>query len=339
MTGLRFERQKLMAPQVPGPGYSYVGQLQDQTRQRFYDILAELDPYRATPKEFVNLLVNAAMRDEEIGKSIYRMNEDRLRNPESWRPLKPAGFRSPQPSPQPIPAQPTPASMTASPVSSAPQTTLPSQAPMHKPPYNTPQSMAFQVPTPHDEHMPMVPMVPSVQPLSGDAVSNQPLDNTVETDDEPSEPKEQGCDYNWVLERAAWHLGWTGSFDSLPDVQQANVGYSAAFKLLNLLQKTHDLMDKHVTFADRVHILTIMRDVMAATLETNSRVGASCREHAHSYDDNFVGAVNKLTESQKKRLKVLADGKWLHELQGLVEAAERQNMFPRLSEALVTIDC
>lgn len=61
---------------------SRVAKEEEERRQSYYNILADMDPYRGSPKEFIHLLVKAAMRDEEISKAIRRMAEDKARNPD-----------------------------------------------------------------------------------------------------------------------------------------------------------------------------------------------------------------------------------------------------------------
>ncbi|CAJ2502793.1 Uu.00g101870.m01.CDS01 [Anthostomella pinea] len=312
-------------------GYPYVGYLQNETRARFYNILADLDPYKATPKEFIHLLVNAAMRDAEIGKSIYRMNEDRLRNPQTWQPIKP---------PEPPTQQVTP-SKPSTPLLTLEQT-LSSQTAMHHPPQ---QYAQYQVPpgfipgpsmTAPQFIKPPQQGSPNQSESPGTANVN---DSAIELDDGPSEPKEQSCNFTWVLDRAETHLGWTGNWDKCSQIRQVSIGYDIALKLQKLFKKLNAAMDKYLTFVNRVHILTVMREMIMATLETEGTVGKECRECAREFDTNFVAAVRKLTTNQLKRLKVLEGGKWVQELQDLLDEAERQNLFAHLKQALVLIDC
>lgn len=145
--------------------------------------------------------------------------------------------------------------------------------------------------------------------------------------------KEQSCNFTWVVDRAETHLGWTGNWDKESEIRQDTIGQSIAFKLQKLLKRMCAMIDKYVTFPNRVHILTVMREVIMATLETDSRVGRRCRENAQEYDSAFVEAVAKLTPVQKQKLQALEGGKWMEELDGLINEAKRQSLFPRLEEA------
>ncbi|RYP48211.1 hypothetical protein DL768_005871 [Monosporascus sp. mg162] len=155
---------------------------------------------------------------------------------------------------------------------------------------------------------------------------------------EPPEPKEPSCNYTWVVDRAETHLGWTGNWDKYSEIRQHTIGVSVAGKLQKLMQLMEKHMDKHKTFANRVHILCVMREVLMATLDTDSIVGSEARRNAQGYDDAYVAAAEKLTPPQRRRLKALGGGKVIREFQELVDEAKHQNMFPRLGEALAIFD-
>lgn len=148
------------------------------------------------------------------------------------------------------------------------------------------------------------------------------------------EPKENPCNFTWCLDRAETHLGFTGKLDDVSEIRQLSVGYEIALKLQSTLKKLNAMMDKHVTLPNRVHILTVMREIMAATLEADHTAGKECRECAREFDSNYLSAVRKLTPQQLTRLKTIEGGKWLQELQDLVTEANRQAMFPLLAQAL-----
>ncbi|KAJ8119953.1 hypothetical protein O1611_g10494 [Lasiodiplodia mahajangana] len=101
-----------------------------------------------------------------------------------------------------------------------------------------------------------------------------------------------------------------------------------------MLKKLGAAIDKYVTLANRVHILTVMREIIAATLEAGQTVGKECRECSREFDSTYLTAVRKLTPEQLRRLKILEDGKWVEEMQGLVNEANKQAMFPLLVRAL-----
>ncbi|KAI0554464.1 hypothetical protein F4679DRAFT_526148 [Xylaria curta] len=108
-------------PQQPPPDFHpYYSLVPNAIHNQFYDILAELDPYRQTPKEFINLLVYAATRDNEVAQAIFRLNSDRIKNPSTWQPHLPPSFTTQPPSPSHFPTQPWPG--TSAPISHPPDT-------------------------------------------------------------------------------------------------------------------------------------------------------------------------------------------------------------------------
>ncbi|KAI1158461.1 hypothetical protein F5B18DRAFT_656665 [Nemania serpens] len=54
--------------------------------EQFYEILRALDPVRNTPKEFINLLVYPAVREQEVAQALCQIDHDRRSNPHAWRP-------------------------------------------------------------------------------------------------------------------------------------------------------------------------------------------------------------------------------------------------------------
>ncbi|KAI1107087.1 hypothetical protein F4804DRAFT_298500 [Jackrogersella minutella] len=421
-----------------------------------------MDPYKGSPKEFIHLLVMAAMRDEEISKAICRMNEERIKNPSSWQPVRPHGLSTLGGQSRPQQNQPLPlanghvqqqAMATGSPGSGPqqppisqtvvyyvyppPQPNLPHQVipgpvygaptPNMYPPFlppqlppgvgTPPQHMApyaagalpgqAGVPVTHTvpnaPYPPVPPQPMSQQPsaqqpippakdnassrrsangarqsnssnnalanggvaLDTNANSNRPTnrngganddsrpgndggsnmngstdtsDSDIELEDQPSGNKEQSCNFTWVVDRAETQLGWTGNWDKESDIRQDTIGQSTAFKLQKLLKRMGAMFDRYLDFSNRVHILTVMREVIIATLDTDSRVGRRCRENAKEYDDTFVEAVSKLIPAHKKDLKALEGGKWMEEMKLLIKEADRQSLFPRLVEVLALLE-
>ncbi|KAI0472574.1 hypothetical protein GGR56DRAFT_651004 [Xylariaceae sp. FL0804] len=398
----------------PTPSNPNMAYWQDRARNSYYDILAELDPYRATPKEFIHLLVNAAVRDWRIAKGINKLNEDRLRDASTWQPVRPphlqgapspqvAGgpgpIQTPQPrqaawtvyaapgqaawTPQalpqlaPRPNQALPQGQTAG----APQALPQGQGAWHPQPVEGGQAQVARItsglPPPLNRTSPAQPGSEFSQarpngpinlishPIQAERQVSQPVqsqpvqpqvptggsripfhtstgpnpsDSGVEGEDGTPEPREMACNFTWVVDRAETSLGWTGRWDTTSQIRQVTMGYEVALKLGKLLKKMNGMMDKYVTFANRVHILCVMKEIMMVVLETDSTVGKECRECAREYDVNFVQAVKKLSPKQRNKLKELEGGTWLQELNDLIDEADRQNMFSYLKHALVLLD-
>lgn len=157
-------------------------------------------------------------------------------------------------------------------------------------------------------------------------------------DGEPPEKKEQSCNFTWVVDRTETHLGWTGNWDKYSKIRQHSIGVGVAGKILKLLQQMGKHMEKHQSFANRVHMLCVMREMLMATLETESVVGGEVRANAQGYDDAYVAAARRLTPPQRRKLRALEGGKVVDELKDLIREAKHQNLFPRLGEALEFIN-
>lgn len=186
-----------------------------------------------------------------------------------------------------------------------------------------------------EQHGVPCPAPPSAQPVARSSSTNvndkgiKPIDG---------EPNEMTCNYTYILDRAETHLGFTGQYDKTSEIRQTSIGYEVALKLQKMLKNLNATLDKHVTLANRVHVLTVMREIIAATLEADHTVGKECRECSREFDSTYLAAIRKLTPEQLKRLKSLEDGKWLEEMRELVTEANRQAMFPLLERALAHLN-
>ncbi|RYO86913.1 hypothetical protein DL766_003311 [Monosporascus sp. MC13-8B] len=160
------------------------------------------------------------------------------------------------------------------------------------------------------------------------------------TDEEAaSEPSEKPADYSKLLETMEKDLGWYGKYDNVSERRQITLGIEVSFKIGKLLERLRGYMENHHSFPNRSHILTVMREILMAVLQTEgSRVGHEVRSSAFEYDANFVWAVEKLTDDQKRKLRALDDGKWVKGLQELIELANAYCIFPELRKALLMID-
>lgn len=158
-------------------------------------------------------------------------------------------------------------------------------------------------------------------------------------EEEAPEPHEKPADYSKLLEMTEKDLGWHGKYDDVSDRRQITLGIQVSIKIEKLLERLRGYMETNKSFPNRVHILTVMREIIMAPLLTeSSRIGREVRNSAFQYDDNFIWAVEKLTEGQKSRLKILDDGKWVEGLGELIELANAYCSFPKLREALAAID-
>lgn len=160
-----------------------------------------------------------------------------------------------------------------------------------------------------------------------------------EADEEEPEPKEKAADYSKLLQKVEKDLGWYGKYDKYSDAREQTAGMNVASQIETTLEKLRGHMDKHRSFGNRVHILTIMREMLMAVLQTEgSRVGSEVRNSAYQYDDNLIWAVEKLTMAQRRKLKTLDGGAWVREMQKLIDEAKSYCIFERLPTVLSLID-
>ncbi|RYO80925.1 hypothetical protein DL764_009830 [Monosporascus ibericus] len=165
--------------------------------------------------------------------------------------------------------------------------------------------------------------------------------NTINLTDEEaaSEPSEKPVDYSKLLETTENDLGWHGKYNSVSERRQITLGVEVSFKIGKLLERLRGYFENHQSFTNRSHILTVMREILMAVLQTEgSRIGHEVRSSAFEYDANFVWGVEKLTDDQRRKLKALDDGKWVKALQELIELANAYCIFPDLRKALLMID-
>lgn len=159
--------------------------------------------------------------------------------------------------------------------------------------------------------------------------------------DEPDYPREKPVNYTKWLARVENDMNWYGKHDAHGDQRQLTLGIEIAIKIENQLRKLSANLDKstHRSFVNRVHTLTIMQEMIeAATTTEGSRVSSSCRRSAYDYDNIFVGAVQKLTDAQSRRLKVLDRGTWVKDLCEMIKQYDKYCVWPRLKDALVLLD-
>lgn len=131
------------------------------------------------------------------------------------------------------------------------------------------------------------------------------------TPNEPDYPQEKPVNYAKLLARLEHDMNWYGKHDEHGNQRQLTLGIEIAIKVKSQLRTLSANLDKltHRSFANRVHTLTAMQQMTeTATTTEGSRLARSCRNSRYDYDNIFIGAVQKLTEPQRRRLKVLDRG-------------------------------
>lgn len=156
---------------------------------------------------------------------------------------------------------------------------------------------------------------------------------------EPAEPKEKPVDFSKLLGVVETDLGLREAQDDNSNHSQAASGREASFKINKMLARLCGFMDANISFPNRLHILTVMRDILLAVLRAKDLpVGRDVQNRVAGADTNFLRAVEKLTDRQKRQLKEQDDEKWIKAMQELVRIANEDAVFPQLQNTLVVID-
>lgn len=319
------------AVNAAGPSWSNhpVNAANDAERAAFlYTTLSDMDPYHATPIDFIHLLVKAAVRDGEIAMDIKYLQQKWAADP-NYQAI--------------VEAQKQQAEAAELARRQAAQAALTTRAFAGPPPIPLVNSVPW-VPLAHrnggnnNSNNNKRPGASGNQQQNQGAVPAPPPapeePPEEEEDDEPKAPREMPQDFTWILNQAEAELGWTGKYDGLSEIRQESSGWQAAERIGKLLDKMGRKAAVLVKFPNRVHILTIVREILMSVLETQgTRVTAEVRKLAGNYDAPFLSSVARLTDGQRRRLKKLEDGKWMEELLETVELANRQDMFPRIQQA------
>ncbi|KAK6842531.1 hypothetical protein PG987_003391 [Apiospora arundinis] len=185
-----------------------------------------------------------------------------------------------------------------------------------------------------------LPLVAAKDPTPQPVVTNP---EPIQENDQglPSMHKDEPVDFTWMLNHAEAELGRTGKYDKRGPVRQKSLAVLAAGQVGRILKKLDGKMVNHGSFSNRVHILTVMREIIHAFMNAPTRpaAGAEAPRYLAYYQSLFLAAVDKLTQHQKNRLKVLEGGLWMLELQDMVELAEGTGVSAGLEQALARIDC
>ncbi|KAK8089922.1 hypothetical protein PG997_004883 [Apiospora hydei] len=164
--------------------------------------------------------------------------------------------------------------------------------------------------------------------------------------DEPfSMRKDAPVDFTWMVDQAEAELGRTGKYDHDTPTRRRSRAVLAASQIGRLLKNLDGKMGRHTSFRNRVHILTVMREIIQAVLETPTRrttssdAGDEAQTYLAHYQALFLAAVDKMTPSQRDRLKILEGGLWMRELLDTARLAEWMGVSEDLEQAIIRIDC
>lgn len=157
----------------------------------------------------------------------------------------------------------------------------------------------------------------------------------------PPEPKEKAVNYSSLLAKTEHDLDWYGKYDALSDARQRTLGGDIAIRITDTLKKLYGYLQKPKgcqSFANKIHVVTVMRDIISAVVNTNGRIGSECRKYGFQYDDHFLWAVQTLSAGQLARLRELERGAWVTETLQLVKDAKDYCVFKKVGEALKIVD-
>lgn len=157
----------------------------------------------------------------------------------------------------------------------------------------------------------------------------------------PPEPKEKPVNYSSLLAKTEHDLDWYGKYDALSDARQRTLGGDIAIRITNTLKKLYEYLQKPKgcqSFANKIHVVTVMREIISAVVNTNGRIGSECRKYGFEYDDHFLWAVQTLSAGQLARLRELDGGAWVTETLRLVKDAKDYCVFEKVGVALRIVD-
>ncbi|KAK8139556.1 hypothetical protein PG984_000679 [Apiospora sp. TS-2023a] len=192
----------------------------------------------------------------------------------------------------------------------------------------------------------VAPRNPSPQPagFGSQSIKPSPAPITEDNHDPPSMRKDEPVNFTWLLDQVEIELGWTGKYDKPNKYTEArlrSLAVLAASQVERILKKLGGKIAKHTSFPNRVHILTVMREIVQAVMQTptTSHAGDEAQKCLARYQSQFLAAVNTLTPGQRDRLKIFEGGKWMRELQETVSLAEEMGVSGDLEQAILLIDC
>ncbi|KAK7997530.1 hypothetical protein PG989_005570 [Apiospora arundinis] len=156
------------------------------------------------------------------------------------------------------------------------------------------------------------------------------------------EPHEKRACYGQFVEEIANDLDWHAKYESGTDGKDED-GKDAlivSLHVANRMKKLARAMDEHRSYDNRLHVLTVMRDILFCCLKkaTGSWVGFEVRNSSCCYDSDFVAAVWLMTPGQRRKVRVQGGGAWIERLLVVMREARRHSVYPQLYQALVLLD-
>ncbi|KAK8011567.1 hypothetical protein PG990_010532 [Apiospora arundinis] len=156
------------------------------------------------------------------------------------------------------------------------------------------------------------------------------------------EPREKRACYGQFVEEIANDLDWHAKYDYGTDGKEEK-GKEALIisrHVANRMKKLARAMDEHRSYDNRLHVLTMMRDILFCCLKkaAGSWVGFEVRNLSCCYDSDFVAAVWLMTPGQRRKVRVQGGGAWNERFLVVMREARRHWVYPQLYQALVLLD-
>ncbi|KAK7958576.1 hypothetical protein PG988_013424 [Apiospora saccharicola] len=317
-----------------------------------YHKLGQLDPDRTFPLDLVHILVKAAFRDPAIALDLdnaiqrqYLLAPGGLQPAQMGPPIPGAPVQPPNSSGVPSPPilspdTPTPPAPTAAPPAPAP-----------RPSSNAPSIPASRVPAATGQKrpaygMPSVPLPPprrirteAPMPLTGPGLLIATPLFGWEAGGIAPEPREKQAKYDKLLKQAERDLGWYGKYDRCSEWKEEELAVAACDYIGVRLGNLAKAMGQHRSYANRLHVLTVMREILMSCLKTSGcEVGSQVRNFGMDYDGSFVSAVQAMTPGQRRKVRAEGGGAWVDRFCVVTREARSYWTYGRLCDALVLLD-
>ncbi|KAK8127277.1 hypothetical protein PG984_008385 [Apiospora sp. TS-2023a] len=319
-------------------------QEQDDTSRmtNLYHKIGQLDPERTFPLDFVHILVKAAMRDPVVILDLdIAIQHQHLPAPHRGSSMAASRMHTPLRPRRTYRTNPPGTSLatlnTCNPVPLAPVASGQKRAAVNQPSMPPPAPTALQdtragsVASDLDDSL-------FVRSDDEEGEEKDDIKDEEAIEDEPPEPREKPVNYDKLLETTKRDLGWYGKYERCTERGEKGLAVSACHSIGQRLGRLENAMKRHQSYANRLHVLTVMRDMLHSCYATRaSRVGTYVH-HGFYFDVHFAEAVQAMTPGQRRKVRKEEGGKWLKSFLHVVHQASFYDGLPQLHQALVLLD-
>ncbi|KAK8060061.1 hypothetical protein PG996_009991 [Apiospora saccharicola] len=162
---------------------------------------------------------------------------------------------------------------------------------------------------------------------------------TLEAFDRDAPPREKQAKYDKLLKQTDRDLGWYGKYDRCSEWKEEELAVAACDHIGVRLGNLAKAMGQHRSYANRLHVLTVMREILMSCLKTSGcEVGSQVRNFGMDYDGSFVSAVQAMTPGQRRKVRAEGGGAWVDRFCVVTREARSYWTYGRLCDALVLLD-